>query len=119
MIVMAFITSLLIYTVIMIEVEESTFSYGMLRALGVEKQTLIYIILAKSFTFAIPGILLGLFLAFLFSIPVTFLPSMVPGKSLNLKIDTLHIHNNFFDPKIQIILHFVINFFWIFCSNLS
>lgn len=68
---MIFITSLVIYAVILIDVEQSTYTYGMLRALGMKKFTLVTILLTKAMTFTLPAIMIGLFFAFLSSIPVT------------------------------------------------
>ncbi|CAD8045647.1 unnamed protein product [Paramecium sonneborni] len=51
---------LLIYSLMIGDVEEKTYEFGMLRALGFQKWWLIILLLLQAFTFAIPGLILGL-----------------------------------------------------------
>ncbi|CAD8134904.1 unnamed protein product [Paramecium octaurelia] len=51
---------LLIYSLMIGDVEEKTYEFGMLRALGFQKWWLIILLLLQAFTFAIPGLVLGL-----------------------------------------------------------
>lgn len=64
---------LLIYSLLLADVQSKTYEYGMLRGLGMLKHTLIQVILTKSVTFAIPGVLLGLCLSFLAGIPISMI----------------------------------------------
>eukprot|EP01132_Coremiostelium_polycephalum_P005002 gene5002-6228_t len=52
---------LLIYTLLITDVEAKTYEYGMLRAQGMRHYSLITIILTQALYFSIPGILFGLF----------------------------------------------------------
>ena len=77
--IMAFLwllSVLLIYSLMLGNVDERTFEFGMLRALGFKKNNLVLMIIIQGFIFAIPGVFLGLvsayvcnhFIAFLFNI---------------------------------------------------
>ena len=67
---------LLIYSLMLGNVDERTYEFGMLRSLGFKKDNLIILIILQGFLFAIPGIFLGLisaycvnhFIAYLFNI---------------------------------------------------
>ncbi|GAM19320.1 hypothetical protein SAMD00019534_024950, partial [Acytostelium subglobosum LB1] len=52
--------ALMIYSLLLSDVEGKTFEYGMLRAQGMRHHTLIILLLVQSLYFSIPGILLGL-----------------------------------------------------------
>ena len=66
---------LLIYSLMLGNVDERTYEFGMLRSLGFKKNNLIYLIIIQGLIFAIPGTILGLttsyiannFVAFLFN----------------------------------------------------
>eukprot|EP00004_Rigifila_ramosa_P022811 TRINITY_DN6304_c0_g1_i1.p1 TRINITY_DN6304_c0_g1~~TRINITY_DN6304_c0_g1_i1.p1 ORF type:complete len:1190 (-),score=307.13 TRINITY_DN6304_c0_g1_i1:20-3532(-) len=62
---------LLIFSLMLSDVEEKTYEYGMLRALGMPTDTLINILLTQGSAFAIPGICFGLVVAYLTNIPAT------------------------------------------------
>jgi hypothetical protein len=62
--------AMLIYSLLLSNVEEKTYEYGMLRAQGMRQHVLIELLLIQSFLFAIPGILLGLLAAFLIYLPL-------------------------------------------------
>jgi ABC-type antimicrobial peptide transport system permease subunit len=62
--------AMLIYSLLLSNVEEKTYEYGMLRAQGMRQHVLIELLLIQSFLFAIPGILLGLLVAFLIYLPL-------------------------------------------------
>eukprot|EP00762_Andalucia_godoyi_P002414 ANDGO_02681.mRNA.1 FtsX domain-containing protein len=69
-VLMIFLGSLLIYALLLANVEEKTYEYAMLRALGLSKRSLLMIMMGHAFAFAIPGVSLGLLFAFLANIPV-------------------------------------------------
>lgn len=56
--------AILIFSLLLANVEEKTFEYGMLRALGMKKPQLIQVILTTSTYFAIPGIIIGILMSF-------------------------------------------------------
>lgn len=60
----------LIYALLLSDVESKVYESGMLRALGMEQYTLIMLLAVQSTLFSVPGVLLGLFGAFLAFIPI-------------------------------------------------
>jgi ABC-type antimicrobial peptide transport system permease subunit len=50
------------------DVEEKTYQYGMLRALGFRNKNLIALISLQSFSFSVPGLLGGLLVAYILNI---------------------------------------------------
>lgn len=66
---------MLVYSLMLGNVDERTYEFGMMRALGFKKNNLIYLIILKGISFSIPGTILGLsssyiinnFIAFLFN----------------------------------------------------
>lgn len=63
---------MLIYSLLLSDVEEKTYEYGMVRALGMQQNNLVQLLLIQSVMYAIPGIILGLFGAFILGIPVLY-----------------------------------------------
>jgi len=55
---------MLIYSLMLADVEEKTYEFGMLRALGLEHQSLLVYLLLYGLSFAIPGVLIGLLVAY-------------------------------------------------------
>jgi len=53
----------LIYSLMLSDVEEKTFEFGMLRALGFNKRNILITIIMQAFTFSIPGLLSGMAVA--------------------------------------------------------
>ena len=53
----------LIYSLMLSDVDEKTYEFGMLRALGFNTRNVKVTIISQSFFFAIPGLLTGLFMA--------------------------------------------------------
>jgi len=53
----------LIYSLMLSDVDEKTYEFGMLRALGFNTRNVKVTIISQSFFFAIPGLLIGLFMA--------------------------------------------------------
>ena len=67
---MVFLGVLLIFSLLLHDVDSKTYEYGMLRALGMRHRTLIQVLVTKALLFAVPGIILGLLIAFLVNLPV-------------------------------------------------
>lgn len=59
------LSTLLIYSLMIGDVEEKTYEFGMLRALGFDKKWLIALLLLEALVFAIPGLILGLLSSYL------------------------------------------------------
>ena len=58
----------LIYSLMLSDVDEKTYQYGMLRALGFRNKNLITLISLQSFSFSIPGLLGGLLVAYFMNV---------------------------------------------------
>eukprot|EP01114_Cavostelium_apophysatum_P002845 TRINITY_DN1253_c0_g3_i1.p1 TRINITY_DN1253_c0_g3~~TRINITY_DN1253_c0_g3_i1.p1 ORF type:complete len:1241 (+),score=361.47 TRINITY_DN1253_c0_g3_i1:25-3723(+) len=69
-VVLIVLGALLIYSLLLTNVEEKTYEYGMLRAMGMKQYILIQLLTLQSLSFSVPAILIGLFLSFLGFIPV-------------------------------------------------
>ncbi|KAA6395290.1 MAG: putative permease family protein [Streblomastix strix] len=65
-IVLVGLGALLIYTLLLSDVEEKTYEYGMLRALGVSNKTITVLLITTAEFFAVPGTILGIGLSALF-----------------------------------------------------
>lgn len=72
-VVLILLGGLLIYSLLLSNVEEKTYEYGMLRALGMQSYVLIELLVTQSLSFSLPGIALGLLASFLVFIPVAYL----------------------------------------------
>ncbi|BFU20761.1 efflux ABC transporter, permease domain containing protein [Entamoeba histolytica HM-1:IMSS-B] len=72
-IVFAFMGGLLIYSLLITDVESKTYEFGMLRALGLLKSLLIEILVVESTTFSIIGVVIGLILGYSLSLIANFL----------------------------------------------
>nr|CAG4716010.1 unnamed protein product [Naegleria fowleri] len=84
-VMLAILGVVLIFALLLSNVEEKTYEYGMLRALGLRQYSLIQVILAQSMYFAIPAIIIAMILAFLVNILVEYiLQVVISTPSLNL-----------------------------------
>mmetsp|Transcript_20345 Transcript_20345/g.27508 ORF Transcript_20345/g.27508 Transcript_20345/m.27508 type:complete len:139 (+) Transcript_20345:423-839(+) len=54
---------MLLYSLMLSDVDERTYEYGMLRALGFKKEHLVGVITMKSISFSIPGLFFGIMVA--------------------------------------------------------
>ena len=64
---------ILIFALLLANVEEKTYEYGMLRALGLKKYSLVQVIISQALLFAIPGVIFGMIGSFLSNIAVEFI----------------------------------------------
>ena len=62
------LSSMLLYSLMLSDVDAKTYEYGMLRALGFKKPHLVGVITLKSMSFSIPGLIFGIFVAFVLNI---------------------------------------------------
>ena len=60
---LAILSTMLIYSLMLQDVNSKTYEYGMLRAMGFKKQYLVEVISMKSISFSIPGLFLGIIIA--------------------------------------------------------
>jgi ABC-type antimicrobial peptide transport system permease subunit len=75
---------LLIYSLMLGDVEEKTYEFGMLRALGLKHKTLTAYLLMQAASFAVPGLLMGLFVSYLFNTVTAYFI----GNYAGLPVDT-------------------------------
>jgi hypothetical protein len=68
--VLVILAVLLIYALLLSDVEERTFEYGMLRTLGMRQAVLVPLLVLQSLLFSVPGILAGLLVCFLLYVPI-------------------------------------------------
>ena len=59
---------MLLYSLMLSDVDGKTYEYGMLRALGFKKNHLTRVILMKSLAFSIPGLCFGLLVAWILNL---------------------------------------------------
>ena len=62
------LSAMLLYSLMLSDVDSKTYEYGMLRALGFRKNMLIGMIFEQSFSFSMPGIFLGVIIAWIFNV---------------------------------------------------
>ena len=59
------LAAIVIYSLMVSDVDEQTYQFAMMRALGFGKDHLVVFIVLQAFSFAVPGLVLGLLLALL------------------------------------------------------
>ena len=62
------LSAMLLYSLMLSDVDEKTYEYGMLRSLGFKKSYLMRMILMQSSAFSVPGIIGGVLVAFITNI---------------------------------------------------
>ncbi|KAJ3048749.1 hypothetical protein HK097_010242 [Rhizophlyctis rosea] len=70
-VILSFLAVILIYSLLLTDVESKTFQYGMLRTLGLRHKNVMGLLICQAAFFAIPGISLGLLSAYLLHIPIS------------------------------------------------
>jgi ABC-type antimicrobial peptide transport system permease subunit len=63
---------ILIYSLMVSDVEEKTYTYGMLRALGFKNNSLKGLITLQAFSFSIPGLISGMIVASFLNVAIRF-----------------------------------------------
>jgi ABC-type antimicrobial peptide transport system permease subunit len=62
--ILAVLAIILIYSLLLADVEEKTFEYGLIRCLGITQKVIMELLFTQATTFAVPAILLALLLSF-------------------------------------------------------
>ena len=57
---MVLLSTIVIYSLMLADVQEQTYQFAMMRALGFEKDHVVVFVILQAFSFALPGVLLGL-----------------------------------------------------------
>ena len=68
-----FLAVILIYSLMVSDVEEKTYEFGMLRMLGLEKQSLIFLMISEGLLFGMLGLSIGILFAYLLNTLVGYL----------------------------------------------
>ncbi|ORZ31776.1 FtsX-like permease family-domain-containing protein [Catenaria anguillulae PL171] len=85
--VLSVLAVLLIYSLLLADVEEKTFEFGMLRSLGMKQGNLIGLVLVQSLWFSVPGISAGLLICFVLYTPVEYILSSFSAVPMSLGLD--------------------------------
>ncbi|KAL7747024.1 hypothetical protein RI367_007637 [Sorochytrium milnesiophthora] len=86
--ILALLAALLIYSLLISDVEEKTFEYGMLRSLGMKQDSVIGLLIIQSLYFSVPGIILGLGVSILLYMPIEGALSSYANVPYNLQFST-------------------------------
>ena len=70
---LAILSTMLLYSLMLSDVDAKTYEYGMLRALGFKKSHLIGVISLKSLSFSLPGLVFGILVAFVLNVGIRML----------------------------------------------
>jgi len=70
MFLLLFLSLMLIYSLMITDVDERTFEFGMLRALGLKQTLIIGLVLIQAAIFSIPAVLIALCISYIFNIVV-------------------------------------------------
>ena len=81
------VACLLIYALMNSSVEEKTYEFGMLRALGFKQRSLVSLLTLQSFFYAVPGLIIGLLVCFVLNSFVTFLLFGFTGIATSYALD--------------------------------
>lgn len=81
----------LIYSLLIADINEKTFEYGMLRALGLHNRSLIVILTVQALFYCIPGILVGLLGAFIVFSPLAVVLANFGDLSPDYSFDSMAI----------------------------
>lgn len=82
---------ILIYSLLLSNVELKTFEYGMLRSLGMDKPTLIWLLVFQALYFSIPAILIGLLSCYILYIPIDYVLSQFATIPLEVNLPSTTI----------------------------
>lgn len=86
--ILIFLSVLLIYSLLMINIETRTFELGVMRMLGVKRNGLIELLALQAFSYAIPAIALGLLTSQLLAMWIVDLFASLTGVTLNPNLTT-------------------------------
>jgi ABC-type antimicrobial peptide transport system permease subunit len=60
------VSVLLIYSLLMLSVESKSFEFGVMRMVGLSKDSIIFLVVLQSFLFVVPSIIIGFITSFTF-----------------------------------------------------
>ncbi|KAI8922175.1 FtsX-like permease family-domain-containing protein [Powellomyces hirtus] len=74
---------LLIFSLLLADVEEKTFEYGMLRSLGMRQPALVNLLFFQALWFSVPAISFGLLVSYVAFVPISYFLSQFAGVELD------------------------------------
>ncbi|KAJ1505777.1 hypothetical protein HMI54_005656 [Coelomomyces lativittatus] len=86
-IILVLLSILLIYTLLLSNVEEKTFEFGLLRTLGLAQPRLFLLMFLQAMMFAIPGIVFGIIVCLILYVPIDYLLGRFTEVPLTLFLD--------------------------------
>ena len=105
---LSILSTMLLYSLMLSDVDAKTYEYGMLRALGFKKKYLVGMITMKSLTFSLPGLFFGVLVAFVLNI---CLRMMIFLKSDNYSTYTLTTVSIVIGVSFGLIMPIISNYF--------
>lgn len=88
---LAILTSQLLYSLTLGDVETKTYEYGMLRALGFKSTHLMSMITLQSFFFSFPGVVAGIAVALTFNVLIRFMIYALTGNAAGFGLSTMSL----------------------------
>jgi hypothetical protein len=85
--ILSMLATILIYALLMADVEGKTFEYGMLRSLGLKKNSLVGLLLMQAALFSLPGVVLGLLVSVILYTPIEFVLSQIAGMPMSIHFE--------------------------------
>jgi len=99
---LSILASMLVFSLMLADVDGKTYEYGMLRALGFMKRHLMLLITLGSFSFSVPGLFFGVIIAFLINLGMREVIFLVAKNTLDYNLTTpalvLGVSFGFFMP---------------------
>jgi len=102
------LATLLIYSLMISDVEEKTYEFGMLRALGLKQVSLVALLLMEGMVFAVPGLSLGMVMAYIINAMVGF---FIFGFSQTITSYELHYSAILLGVFLGLLLPLISNYF--------
>lgn len=88
---LAILSTMLLYSLMLSDVSEKTYEFGMLRALGFKKEYLLRVITMKSLSFSIPGLFFGIMVALIINIGLRMVIFLKADNAWNYDLTTVSI----------------------------
>ena len=85
---LAILSTQLIYSLMLSDVEDKTYEFGMLRALGFNTKNIMITIVMQALTFAIPGLITGAFLSAVLNVGVRHILYTLSMNSSDYNVST-------------------------------
>ena len=81
----------LVYSLMISDVEEKTYTFGMIRSMGLQKRSLIQLISMQSFAFSLPALAGGLIVAYMMNLGLRFFMYSLTQNASSYGLSTMSI----------------------------